>query len=350
MKKDLVSIIILNYNGERFLSKCIYSIKAHTKREYEIIVVDNASTDKSGENNVSVFPDCKFILNKKNVGVPEGMNIGIKNSAGEFIVLMNNDVEVTEDWLEKFFDAYEKYGIALYQPKFLKMSKPHILDGTGDMINIFGFGFARAKGQVDKGMYEKDEEISYASGTCMFLSKKIFDVIGFFDQDFFAYHEELDFGWRARLYGYKSYYIPQAIIYHIGSANWGWTGQKFYFLERNRWITILKNYSTKTILQLFPSLLILEIIMIVFFAKKGILKKKIWSYGSVIKSLRHIISYRGIIQKERKISDEEIMKKFCCNMYIPPESNEEKHMNNFNCILIHLSKFSGFYKKSRVIE
>ena len=105
MEKDLVSIVILNYNGKEFLENCINSIKSETEKKYEIIVVDNASPDNSGHESAKKYPDCKFILNEKNVGVPEGLNIGIRNSSGEFIILMNNDVKVTQGWLENFFNA-----------------------------------------------------------------------------------------------------------------------------------------------------------------------------------------------------------------------------------------------------
>ena len=263
---------------------------------------------------------------------------------------MNNDVTVTDGWLDNFLFAYEKYGVALYQPKFVKMSNPEILDGTGDMINLFGFGFARDKGQRDTNLHDKVEEVSYASGTCMFLPRDIINEIGYFDQNFFAYHEELDFGWRARLFGYRSLYVPQTIIHHYGSAGWGWSGKKFYFLERNRWFVILKNYSLKTIAKLFPSLLLLEIIMLGFFAKKGILLKKIRSYGSIIRSINMIRKERKIIQEKRVISDDEVLKNFCCDMYIPPESEESEHMKSFNRILIRLAKLSGFYQKVKTLE
>jgi len=350
MHDNLSSIIILNYNGENFLEDCINSIKEYTTGNYEIIVVDNASPDNSGRKIVSKYPECKFILNERNVGVPEGLNIGIKNSSGEFIILMNNDVKVTKGWLEKFFNAYKIHGIGLYQPKFLKMSDPQILDGTGDMINLFGFGFARDKGQIDNQKHNKIEEVSYASGTCMFFPKEIISDIGYFDEKLFAYHEELDFGWRARLYGYKSFYVPHITIHHYGSAGWGWSEKKFYLLERNRWLVLLKNYSLKTITRLFPSLLLLEIIMMMFFAKKGILKKKIWSYGSIIRSINQIRRDRKQIQRTRRVSDDEIMKNFSCNMYIPPESGESEHLKNFNKVLIGLTKLTGYYERVKIIE
>ena len=242
-KTNFTSIIILNYNGTKFLQDCIDSIIRETNSPYEIIVVDNNSPDKSGELFSKKFPEIKFILNKDNVGVPEGLNIGIRNASGDFIVLLNNDLIVMPNWLENFFKAYDKTGDALYQPKSLKFKDPSILDGTGCMINIFGFGFARDKGIKDEGKYTEQEEISYASGTCMFAPKKIFDEIGYFDPTFFAYHEELDLGWRARIFGYRSYYVPQTIIHHHGSAHWKWSPQVFYLLERNRWLVFASNLS-----------------------------------------------------------------------------------------------------------
>ena len=95
------------------------------------------------------------------------------------------------------------------------MKNPEILDGTGDMINLFGFGFARAKGQIDKMVYQEIEEVSYASGTCMFLPRKIIDEIGYFDEKLFAHMEEIDYHWRCQLNGYSVYVNPQSTIYHL---------------------------------------------------------------------------------------------------------------------------------------
>jgi hypothetical protein len=344
----LISIIILNYNGMNFLKDCLDSVIKETHYNYEIIVVDNNSPDESGQKYSKVYPSCKFILNEKNVGVPEGLNIGIRNSNGEFIVLLNNDIKVGVGWLDNFFKAYNQNGLALYQPKFLKMKNPEYLDGTGNMINIFGFGFARAKGRKDVGKYEEIEEISYASGTCMFCPKKIFDYVGMFDGKFFAYHEELDFGWRARTVGYKSYYVPKSIVYHYGSAQWKWGGEKFYYLERNRWLVILKNYSLKTIFRLFPFLLVIEIFMLAFFTKKRLLLKKLKSYGSIIRLYKHIKKNRKIIASIRKVNDEHIIKSFCCYVEITPEVGDTNYAKIFNNLIQTLCKLAGFYGKVRM--
>lgn len=339
-KKGLLSIVILNYNGMNFLENCIESIVRETNHENEIIVVDNKSPDSSGEVFSKKYPKIKFILNKKNVGVPEGLNIGIKNSNGEYIVLLNNDLVVTPDWFQPLLEAYKKNGIALYQPKFVKMTDSSIIDGVGNMINIFGFGFAREKGMKDNGQYSDLEEISYASGTCMFAPRKIFDEIGLFDEKFFAYHEELDIGWRARLFGYNSYFVPQSVIKHFGSASWKWSGEKFYLLERNRWLVLLKNYSIFTLLRLLPSLLLIEFFMLGFFASKKLLKKKIQSYISIIKLRKHIKEQRKVISRKRRLSDSEIMNSFCGSIKIPPEADESNMNEKFNKILKTLCKLN----------
>jgi GT2 family glycosyltransferase len=341
-KKGLVSIIILNYNGEKFLENCLESIFRETKFDFEVIVVDNNSPDNSGEKFAKKYETCKFILNKKNVGVSEGLNIGIRNANGKYIVLLNNDLIVAPKWLDYLFDAYEEKGNGLYQPKFLKMNDRNIIDSAGNLINIFGFGFSREKGRKDLLQYNTIEEIGFAAGTCLFCSKEIFDKVGLFDEKLFAYNEDLDLGWRARLLNYKSYYVPKSIVYHYGSAQWEWSGEKFYLLERNRWIVLLSNYNIKTILKLLPSLLIIEIALLVFFTKKGMLIKKLRSYGGIIRFTNHIKERRKSIKKIKNVNDDEIFKSFCCTIETPLEVSETESIEKFNKLLIILCKLVGF--------
>lgn len=340
-KKGLISIIILNYNGEKFLENCLESIFRETKQDYEVIVVDNDSPDKSGEKFSEKYQNCNFILNKKNVGVSEGLNIGIRSANGEFIVLLNNDLIVAPKWLDYLFEAYQKKGSGLYQPKFLKMKDRNIIDSAGNLINIFGFGFSREKGKRDLLQYNEIEEIGFAAGTCLFCSKEIFDKVGLFDEKLFAYNEDLDLGWRARLQNYRSFYVPKSIVHHHGSAQWKWSGEKFYLLERNRWIVLLSNYSVKTILKLLPSLLIIEVVLIVFFAKKRMLLKKLQSYGGIIKLTSHIRKRRKTIRTKEIINDNKLFRSFCCTIETPLEVSESESIDKFNKLLKILCKFVG---------
>ena len=345
-KTGLVSIIILNYNGENYLEDCIESIFRETKHDFEVIVVDNNSPDKSGEKFSKKYQNCKFILNEKNEGVSEGLNVGIKNSNGEYIVLLNNDLIVAPKWLDYLFEAYEKNGSGLYQPKFLKMSDTSIIDSAGNLINIFGFGFSREKGKKDILKYNSIEEIGFAAGTCMFTAKEIFDKVGYFDKKLFAYNEDLDLGWRARLLGYKSFYVPESIVYHHGSAQWKWSGEKFYLLERNRWIVLLSNYNTGTILKLLPSLLILEIALLIFFAKKKMLIKKLRSYGGIIRLNNHIRKRKKSLKRIVGFNDQEILKSFSCSIETPLEVSETENIDKFNKLLKNLCKLVGVGKET----
>ena len=345
-KTGLVSIIILNYNGEKYLEDCLESIFRETKCDFEIIVVDNNSPDKSGDKFSKKYQNCKFILNEKNEGVSEGLNVGIKNSNGEYIVLLNNDLIVAPKWLDYLFEAYEKNGSGLYQPKFLKMSDRSIIDSAGNLINIFGFGFSREKGKKDILKYNSIEEIGFAAGTCMFTAKEIFDKVGYFDKKLFAYNEDLDLGWRARLLGYKSFYVPESIVYHHGSAQWKWSGEKFYLLERNRWVVLLSNYNTGTILKLLPSLLILEIALLIFFAKKRMLIKKLRSYGGIIRLNNHITKRKKSLKRVAGFNDQEILKSFSCSIETPLEVSETENIDKFNKLLKNLCKLVGVGKET----
>ncbi len=350
VKNGLVSIIILNYNGEEFLENCLESIFRETKQDYEVIVVDNNSPDKSGEKFSKKYQECNFILNNQNVGVSEGLNIGIRNAKGKFIVLLNNDLIVAPKWLDYLFEAYQKKGEGLYQPKFLKMRDKSIIDSAGNLINIFGFGFSREKGKKDLLQYNEIEEIGFAAGTCLFCSKEIFDKVGLFDEKLFAYNEDLDLGWRARLLNYKSYYIPKSVVYHYGSAQWKWSGEKFYLLERNRWVVLLSNYNIKTIVKLMPSLLVIEAVLLLFFTKKRMLLKKLRSYGGIIKLSNHIKKRRELNKKIRNVGDDEIFKSFSCTIETPLEVSKTEGIDKFNKLLKILCKLVGFYNIPKNIE
>ena len=147
MNKSLVSVIVLNYNAGKLLIDCIDSIKKSTHQFLEIIVVDNISSDNSQIECKNKFPDIKLIQNKKNLGYCEGNNIGIREAKGEYIMILNPDTIIEPSSIEELILAYEKHGEGLYQPKILSLGEKNIIQSTGNMIHVFGFGFARDKGQ-----------------------------------------------------------------------------------------------------------------------------------------------------------------------------------------------------------
>ena len=150
-----ISIIILNYNAGQLLLDCVESIKNTDYENYEIIVVDNASKDNSHKECKKKFPEIELIENDRNLGYCEGNNVGIRNVKGEFVVVLNPDTLVDPNWLKELLKGYHKFGDGIYQPKFLTTNNHKILQSTGNMIQLFGFGFSRNKGDLDKGQFNR---------------------------------------------------------------------------------------------------------------------------------------------------------------------------------------------------
>ena len=246
-ESPLVSIIILNYNAGELLLNCVDSLKKSTYTNLEILIVDNISSDNSQKKCKEKFPDIKLIQNNENLGYCGGNNVGINEAKGKFIVILNPDTIIEPNCIDELISAYNKFGNALYQPKILSLNEKDIIQSTGNMLHVFGFGFARDKGNKVTNKEESIEKIGYASGTCLFTSREVFDKIGLLDEFLFLYHDDLDLGWRAAQIGIDSYYVPKSKVFHVESYSLKWSSKKFYWLERNRKYCLLTHYSKKTL-------------------------------------------------------------------------------------------------------
>ncbi|EPA05308.1 glycosyltransferase family 2 protein [Candidatus Nitrosarchaeum limnium] len=248
MKENpLVSIIILNYNAGKLLLDCIESLLKLSYENVELIVVDNVSNDDSQNECKKKYPHIKLVQNQINSGYCGGNNIGIKEANGEFLVILNPDTIVESDLIDELMKAYYIHGDGLYQPKILSLENKRVLQSTGNMIHIFGFGFARNKGTVDNNEINKVMKIGYAAGTCLFSSRSTFFKLNLFDEFLFLYHDDLDLGWRALQVGISSYIVPQTKIYHAESYSLKWSKKKFFWLERNRRYCLMTHYSRSTL-------------------------------------------------------------------------------------------------------
>ena len=174
----LISIVILNYNAEKFLDECLSSIYKTEKVNFEIILVDNASTDKSYREYTQKFPEIKLIENEKNLGYCEGNNVGIRASKGEFVVVLNPDTVVTPIWLHELINAYQANGEGIYQPKILATTDHDMLLSSGQFIQLFGFGYSRGKGEKHVQKSNTVEKISYAFGIGIPFPAALFPVNG----------------------------------------------------------------------------------------------------------------------------------------------------------------------------
>jgi len=334
----LVSIIILNYNAGNLLLNCVDSVFKSTYPNFEVLVVDNISTDNSHIVCKKKFEKIHLIENKENLGYCEGNNVGIRNANGEFVVILNPDTIVEPNWLNHLMSAYNEFGEGLYQPKFFSLNEKHVLQSTGNMLHIFGFGFAKDKGKIDDEKMESVEKINYASGTCLFTSKIVLDKIGLLDPFLFLYHDDLDLGWRAAHIGINSFYVPKSIIYHAESYSIKWSSKKFYWLERNRKYCLLTHYSKETYAKMRFSLFLVDLCVWLFYLSKGFLGAKIKAELDIFRNRKTIKIRHNQLEKMKIISDKDLIEKFPDEIFVPKNVSEPVFNQLFNKILSALSK------------
>ena len=337
-EKSLISIIVLNYNAGELLLNCINSLKKSTYQNIEILVVDNISSDDSHTKCKKQFPDIKLIQNRKNLGYCGGNNVGIKEAKGEFIVILNPDTIVEENWLDEMFNAFNEFGDGLYQPKIISLNESDIIQSTGNMIHAFGFGFARDKGKKIIEKKEEIEKIGYASGTCLFTTKKVLEKVGLLDEFLFLYHDDLDLGWRAAQIGINSYYVPKSKIFHAESYSLKWSAKKFYWLERNRKYCLKTHYSKDTYKKMSFSLMLVDLSIWIFYISKGFLNAKIRAELDILKNKKIIENKYLELEKKKIIPDKELIKKFPDEIFVPTNVSEQSLNKKFNSLLTRLSK------------
>ena len=336
-EKPLISIIILNYNAGELLENCVNSVFESKYKNFEVIVVDNVSTDGSHKKCKEKFKKIQLIENSKNFGYREGNNIGIKKAKGEFIVILNPDTIVAPNWLDEFLIAYSKFGDGLYQPKILSLYEKDVLQSTGNMIHLFGFGFARDKGTIDDNQFQEIEKIGYASGTCLFTSTKVLDKIGLLDNFLFLYHDDLDLGWRAAQLGINSYFVPTASIFHAESYILKWSSKKFYWLERNRKYCLLTHFSKDTYKKIRFSSILVDLFVWIFYIHKGFLGAKIKAELDIKKNRKHIEEKYFELENKKSIQDIELIKTFPDRIFVPTNVAKGNINTSFNSILEKLS-------------
>ena len=342
--EPLISIVILNYNAGRLLDECINSIDKTEKVNFEIILVDNASIDKTYRECVQKFPNVKLIENKKNLGYCEGNNIGIRATKGEFVVILNPDTIVNPNWLHELIQAYHKNGEGIYQPKILATTDHDMLLSSGQFIQLFGFGYSRGKGEKHVQQNNGIEKIGYASGTCLFTSKTILEKLNNFDPFLFAYHDDLDLCWRAAMFGINSFYVPTSVIFHpIEGYSFKWNKFKFYLMERNRQYCLLTHFTKSSYLKMLPSLILVDFAVSLFYLKKGMFITKIKTSLNILKNISKISKKYKKIQSTRTLSDREILNLFQDKIQVPKWVASEENSESFNNFLNKLSRISRIF-------
>ncbi len=266
-----VTIIIPNYNGCHFMEPCLASLKKQTYKDYQILVVDNASTDGSVEYVKEHYPEIEVIALKKNYGFSKAVNVGIRRSTTPYVILLNNDTTTDPYYIEEMVRTIEKSPrIFSVSSKMIQMYHPELIDSAGDLYTLTGWGVCRGVGRPVSNYTETDEVFSACAGAAIYR-RQVFQKIGLFDEKHFAYLEDIDVGYRARIFGYRNLYCPTALVYHVGSGTSGskYNSFKVRLSARNN---IYLNYKNMPLLQLMVNFLPLfagYVLKYAFFIKIG---------------------------------------------------------------------------------
>jgi len=321
-----VSIIIVTYNN------CLSSILNSNDKGAEIVIIDNNSSDNTVKLVLEKFPNVRIIQQPKNIGFAKANNIGVNLSRGEYLAFLNPDTIVASAWLKPLVDFLDiNLDVAACQPLILLAKDHGKINASGLTVNILGFSWC-SDYETNQTTLSDPRLIQAFSGSGFLCRRKVYEQVAGFDDSYFLYHEDVDLSLRMRLLGYKIYCLPQSKIFHY--YFYKESPIRFYYLERNRLSTILKCYSWRTIIILFPLFFLSEVGIILYSILKGWGIKKIQSYLFISTHIKDILSFRRAIQRKRQISDRDMF--FSSNLTDMPSYINSPLLVLFGSIFLRL--------------
>jgi GT2 family glycosyltransferase len=319
-RSPLVSLIILNYNGGNVIIRCIESLIHQDFPEdlYEIIVVDNASQDGSADLIENMFHSVKVVRSASNRGYAGGANFGASYSQGDALVFLNNDVQLSADWLTNMVTVLQNEGSVLVGSKIFFEHRPDRLNHAGGLISCLGTGFDIGLGMPDRTP-NKIVPVGYVSGAALMIPRQLFTELGGFDESYFLYCEDVDLCWRAWLRGYKVLLQPAATLFHGFQSSKSGSGYTLRFLHwhKNALVNIFKNFGVQMLLRGLALHIVLQIARVLSAIRWSspwcivmLIRADLW----LVRNLRSTIMKRAAIQARRKTSDQELAK---MNLFLP---------------------------------
>jgi GT2 family glycosyltransferase len=309
-----VSLIIVNYNGLAYLDTCLSSVLNQPYDNYELIIVDNASSDGSLEYMRQKYPGLKFIANKKNTGYAGGINSGLAEAKGEYISPLNMDIEAEPGWLARmveFMEGHPQAGAVC--PKVLILEHKAMINCTGLNVHISGLGFCRHLHELDSPAIQP-QKVEGISGCSYLIRKDVFTKMGGAPAYCFMYNDDVVISWLLALMGYDIYCLPSSVIYHRYRLSM--TPDKFFHLEKNRLYLILSTFKWPTLLLLSPLLMIIEAMVMAYSVVKGwpYPRSKLGAYRAAFKERKNIAQLRHAYSGLRKVSDWTLLTKLNWNL------------------------------------
>ncbi|GFE60329.1 glycosyltransferase family 2 protein [Geobacter sp. AOG2] len=299
-----VSVIILTWNGRAYLKECLDSLEAQSFRDFETILVDNGSTDGSADHVRSEYPWVRLLELPENAGFAEGNNRGLALARGDYIVTLNNDTKVDPGFLAELVRAVEGDGrVGMVAARMRNFYRPERIDAAGLKIGTNGLGYNIGYGEIDDGRYDGVPLFGPCGGAALYR-RELLDEVGFFDADFFAYYEDFDLAWRARLAGWKALAAPRALVYHVHSATGGEMSRfKVYHTHRNKWFVIVKNWPAALLRRHFVSIVCADCAAFCLAVLRGRGLAALRARLDVLGGLARLLHKRREVQGGSKLSD-----------------------------------------------
>ena len=301
-----VAVVIINWNGERFLNRCLSALLAQTSKPHEIILVDNASSDASLDV-VQRFRSVRLLAQNKNLGFARGNNVAIEaaDAESDWIALLNPDAFPDPRWLEALLQAaHDNPAFDIFGSKLLNAADPAVLDGVGDAYHISGLVWRMGHGAAVASSSDQAREVFSPCAAAALYRRSALLAVGGFDEDYFCYVEDVDLGFRLRLAGYRCLYVPTSVVHHVGSGTTGGQHSDFavYHGHRNLVWTYVKNMPGFLFWLFLPLHLALNLLTLVVFTWRGQGMVVLRAKYDAIKGLPLMWRKRATIQSSRRVS------------------------------------------------
>lgn len=302
------SIIIVNYNAGQKLLDCLSSISSTSPAPYEVLVVDNASTDGVAELVERDFPHFKVIRAVTNLGFGGGCNLGANSATGRYLVFLNPDTTVDPGWLRSLLEPLSgENDIGLSTSRILLARQPDRINACGNSVHITGTALCVGLGR-QRDEFGAPGEVAAVSGAAFAIRRNLFESLNGFDETMFLYVEDTDLSLRSRLAGWRCWYVPESVVWHDYSLKI--TSRKVFFQERNRYLMLIKVLKWRTLLVLFPALILGEVMSwgFVLLRDRSNFKNKISAYSWILKNWREITTAKKETQSLRRVPDRELLR------------------------------------------
>jgi GT2 family glycosyltransferase len=303
-----VSAIVLNCNGKHFLGECLGSLRAQTITDFEIVLVDNGSTDGSVEYVRHEFPEVRVVALNDNAGFARGNNIGIRASTSEYVALINNDTKAHPRWLESLtttLDAYPDVGFCA--SKILLYDQPDVIDSAGDLFYTCGVGEKRGRSEGDDERFADLIPVFGACAAAALYRRSMLEDIGLFDEDFFAYAEDVDLSFRAQLAGHRCLFVPDAVVYHhLQGTSRALPAHSLCLSRRNAFYALIKNMPAGLLWRRLPYILGYYFATDLAYIVQGNLRPILKARLDNIRHLKRTLAKRSQIQAKRRATDDYI--------------------------------------------